>query len=73
MTDAKQQGLRFLGVYRGTIYSYGRRTDADPRNLLKLTTPSGQLRQVELSRGDLLMMIRQCVEILERIEKENQA
>lgn len=58
--------LKLLGVYRIEPYEDGRRTHKF-KTVLRLTTPSGDLREVELSAEQLLEMIGQCHSILTRM------
>jgi hypothetical protein len=55
--------LTFLGVYRTGQH---RASDPPPTLVLRLSTPSGQTRDVEVTRRDLLRMIQQAAELLEK-------
>jgi len=57
--------LKFLGVYR--IQNSGRYPAGLDGTVIRLCTPSGLLRDIEVTAAQLLQIIGQCQQILTRM------
>lgn len=60
----KNSDLKLLGIYRNWPQNMGRH-ESDSEIVLRLSTPGGILRDVELRQSDLVRIIRQASDLLE--------